>query len=853
MNGTVWGILAHVDAGKTTLSEALLYHGGQINSRGRVDHGDAFLDTDDLEKQRGITIYTKPARFSYKERIITLLDTPGHVDFATETERAIWAMDGCILLISGADGVQPHARTLFNLLQKNHVPTFIFVNKMDQELVDRDSLIIDIRDSLSENCAIYNDFESIAYCSDDAMEEYIETDSLSEATLHELIRSNRFYPIYMGSALKDEGVNVLLEGISDFSSFLSEFNNSDFGGRVYKIESLGSDTRLTFMKITGGSIRVKDTLSNGEKIDQIRLYSGEKYTQVDEADVGDVVALVGPRLTYSGQGLGNESDRLELLLNPVLQFKVDFLDDSIPKVAYQKLLPLNDEDPSLNLQWDESLQEIKINLMGRVQTEILTDRIQKMLDMSVEFGETGVLYKETLASSVEGVGHFEPLRHYAEVHLLMEPLEAGSGIQVEADVSTDDLALNWQRLIETHINEKIHMGTSIGAPITDIKFTIIGGRAHIKHTEGGDFREATYRAIRQGLMEAGTVILEPYYSFVITLPNEFVGRAMTDIEKMGGTFEVPYDSNGMTVFKGQAPAATIRNYQQEISAYSKGMGRIEFSFIGFLPAASQEAIIDSVGYNPELDTDNPSSSVFCSHGSPTIVPWNQVKECCHVPCRQNKNIYDDIIEPINQKRPLRDMDEWLDPEEIDKILYSATHNNVGKNPKKGWHYGDSSRVRRADSDYVYTAHKQIKPMEKFLLVDGYNLIYAWPELKEILDVNLDGARGRLLDILSNYKAMTDYNVIVVFDAYRVKGHSTEFSDYQNIHQVFTAEAQTADVYIERFTHEHGKKHDVTVVTSDGLEQIIIRGTGARLISSREFIDEVSRRAQELRERFDITT
>lgn len=849
MNFT-WGILAHVDAGKTTLSEAILYNSGILASIGRVDHGDAFLDTDSQEKNRGITIFSKPAIFSFNGSNMTLLDTPGHVDFATETERALWALDGAILLISGTDGVQPHTKTLFSLLQKYNIPTIIFINKMDMPDTDASRLILGIRKELKDNCAFINDYESIAAENEMAMDEYLETDSLSDATIMSMILNRDFYPVLTGSALKNEGIGELLALMSKVVANRRPAGSSEFGARVYKIESLGSDSRLTFAKITGGTINVKDNLPNGEKIDQIRVYSGSKFGQVKSAGEGDIVALVGPKTTYAGQGLGTETDRAELNITPVLQYQLVFLDDTVPRVAYPKLAALNEEDPSLNLSWDANLEQIRVNLMGQIQTEILTARIKNILGIEVSFEECGVLYKETIASPVEGVGHFEPLRHYAEAHIYMEPAEPGSGITVSANVSTDQLALNWQRLITTHILEKEHVGILIGAPLTDIKYTIVGGRAHIKHTEGGDFREATYRAIRQGLMEAGTKILEPYFKFEISVPYDQIGRVMSDVQAMNGSFESPIEVDGRSILNGTAPVATIRNYQAKLAAFTKGEGRISLVFNGYNDCHNESEILEQFAYDPDMDADNPSSSVFCSHGSGELVPWDEVKSRCHVPCIQHRDNPQDE-EVINTKRMNHGVDEWLDPDEIDRILHMATHSNHGKNPKKGWHYGQTSRPRRVDSDYEYQAPKEIKPKEKYLLVDGYNLIYAWPELKEVLEVNLDGARGKLLDILSNYKAMTDYNVIAVFDAYKVKGHEVTASDYLNIHQVFTAEAQTADAYIERFTHEHGKKYDITVVTSDGLEQLIIRGAGAKLVSSREFISEVESRAIELREKYNI--
>ncbi|WP_081828651.1 translation factor GTPase family protein [Pseudobutyrivibrio ruminis] len=851
---TTWGILAHVDAGKTTLSEAVLYNAGALASTGRVDKGDAFLDTDQQEKNRGITIFSKPAVFDVEGGSITLLDTPGHVDFATETERAIWALDFAILLVSGTDGVQAHTKTLFDLLSKNKVPTIIFINKMDMPSVAADSLLPNLKEKLSGNCVLLSNYEDIAAEDEEAMEEFFETGKLSDYRIYDMIISRKIFPVLTGSALKDSGVKELLDFMKKLSNYSGERKEkeTEFGARIYKIESLARDSRLTFTKITTGSLKVKDTLPNGEKVDQIRLYSGAKYTQIDEAKAGDVVALIGPKATFAGEGMGVEDNRPELTLNPVLKYTLNFKDDTVPRLAYQKLSAFNDEDPSLNVSWNDKLEEITFNLMGEVQTEIILNRIENELGIKAEFVESGVLYKETIADKVEGVGHFEPLRHYAEAHILMEPVEPGSGIQVDTDVSTDDLAINWQRLITTHILEKEHLGVAIGAPLTDIKFTVIGGRAHIKHTEGGDFREATYRAIRQGLMEVGTTILEPYFNFEISVPSEQIGRVMTDVENMNGSFEVPEDNGDLSIIRGYAPAAAIRNYQSVLVTFTKGQGQINLTFAGYSECKNPDEVMEAYGYDPESDIENPASSVFCSHGAAEVVPWYQVKDRCHVPCRQDKsNTAMDNDIPINSKRMNHNEDEWLDPDEIDKILQLATHSNQGKNPKKGWHYGDSNRPRRVDSDYIYKAPKEVKAKDKYLLVDGYNLIYAWPELKEVLEINLDGARGKLLDILSNYKAMTDYNVIAVFDAYRVKGHEVTASDYLNIHQVFTAEAQTADAYIERFTHEHGKKYDITVVTSDGLEQVIIRGAGARLLSSREFIEEVERKAKELRENYNI--
>ena len=866
------GILAHVDAGKTTLSESLLYNCGYLKNPGRVDHGDAFLDTDSMEKKRGITIYSKPAIFSYEDLQINLVDTPGHVDFVTETERSLWVLDVAILVISGPSMVQSHTKTLFRLLNEYRIPTIIFINKMDQYDGKVEKVLANIKAELSLNAGLYTDLEAIAENDELALEEYLETGLLSDKTKGRLFFERKWFPVFEGSALNNVGIKPLLEGLYELSNFknIKDFssnrenksnkenksnneplNKEGIGLKVYKVESLGRDARLSFCKITSGSLKVKDILSNGEKVDQIRVYSGIKYTQVNEASEGDIVALVGPKMTFPGNGLGTETDNRDLFVTPVLEYSLSFLDNTNPKLAYESIKRLSEEDPSLHVYWDEKCEEIKLRLMGQVQTEIITSRIKDELGLEVEFVNGNVLYKETITDKVEGVGHFEPLRHYAEVHLLMEPLEEGEGIEVVCDCSTDDLALNWQRLIATHILEKEHLGVLTGSPLTDVKITIIGGRAHIKHTEGGDFREATYRAIRQGLMEANSTLLEPYYNFEIRVPGANIGRVLNDIEKMSGSFDSPMEEGESAIIKGQAPATLIQNYQEKLISFTKGLGSIVLSFGGYKACHNSEEVIAKIGYNPLLDVENSCDSVFCSHGSAIIVPFDEVKSICHVPCKNmNTDTYVDET-PVNLKRQNHSVDEWLDPEEIDAILYSATHKNVGKNSKKNWNYSGNQRIRRSDNDYEYKPAKTITAKEKYLLVDGYNLIYAWPKLKSVLDENLDGARGMLLDILSNYKAMTDYNIIAVFDAYRVKGHKVETLDYQNIHQVFTAEAQTADAYIEKFSHSNNKKYDITVVTSDGLEQVIIRGAGANLLSSRDFIKEVEQKAFELRERYQF--
>ncbi|MCF0132184.1 MAG: NYN domain-containing protein [Pseudobutyrivibrio sp.] len=839
-------VLAHVDAGKTTLSENILYNAGAIKAAGRVDYKDAYLDTDSMEKKRGITIYSKQAVFNYGESSVYLIDTPGHVDFATETERALAIVDYAILLISGADGVQGHTKTLWKLLGEYNIPTFIFVNKMDQDVADKTSLLADIQKKLTDGCFELSDVESIAMTSEVAMEEFLSTDDLSRDTIATLIANRQYFPVLFGSALKNTGVVELMEAIDKYS--LEPDYHEDTSLRVYKIEKLGLDHRLTDVKVTGGILKVKDILPNGEKINQIRIYSGSKYRQVDELLPGQVGSLIGPEKTYAGQGMGQECDLSDVYLSPVLRYAVHFLDDTDPAKAYQMLLALSEEDPSVDVSFNDTTSEISMSLMGQVQTEILAERIEILLGYKIIFEEGRILYKETIANCVEGVGHFEPLRHYAEAHILMEPAERGTGISVEADVCVDELDLNWQRLIETHIYETEHVGVLTGSPITDIHFTICGGKAHLKHTEGGDFREATYRAVRQGLMEAENVLLEPYYRFELVVPTGDIGRAMNDIESMHGFFNSPVIEEDFATIIGVCPVATIQNYQANVASYTKGMGQLGLEYAGYDACHNPEEIISRYNYNPDSDTMHPCGSVFCSHGAGVYVPWNQVKDSCHVPCRFSKNEPEYVISDDYSMR--HGSDEVIDSDEIDKILYRATHSNFGKNPKKGWNR-NNSRPKRTTQDYVYREPKKTKVKDKYLLVDGYNLIYAWPELRDILEDNLDGARGRLLDILCNYQAIKNYNVIAVFDAYKLKNHPVECSDYLNIHQVFTAEAQTADAYIEKFTHDHSKNYDITVVTSDGLEQVIIRGEGAHLISSREFIDDVDRASKELKEKFDI--
>lgn len=859
------GILAHVDAGKTTLSEAMLYVSGSIRRLGRVDRKDAFLDTYSQERERGITIFSKQAGLSVNETQITLLDTPGHVDFSAEMERTLQVLDYGILVISGSDGIQGHTLTLWRLLKHYRIPVFLFINKMDRPDTDKEQILKELKAQLSENCVDFSDretenyFESIAVSEEEALLEFLETGSVSDEHIRELIAERKIFPCFLGSALKLSGVEEFLQGLDFYT--LQKAYPEEFGARVFKITRDAQGNRLTHMKITGGSLLAKAIVGE-EKINQIRIYSGDRFETKGEVKAGEICAVTGFVKTRAGEGLGYEKEQIYPELSPVLCYSILLPEGCDAAVMLPKLRQLEEEEPQLHLTWDEKNKEIKAQIMGQVQIEVFQRLIYERFGIQVEFGTGSIVYKETIANTVEGVGHFEPLRHYAEVHLLLEPGEAGSGVQIDAECSEDVLDKNWQRLIQTHLEEKEHFGVLTGAPITDMKITLKSGRAHQKHTEGGDFRQATYRALRQGLMQAESILLEPYYEFTLRLPENAVGRAMTDLDKMQGRFLLENNGTGMAVLKGMAPMAVLMDYQKEVLAYTQGTGQLCCSMKGYYPCHNTEEVLEQKAYDPLADMENPASSVFCAHGAGFIVEWDQVPQFMHLEsCMKKSRREEDTFGSLSNwqenglpsdyrgihagKRQEKDVEEaqWIGQDEIEDILSRTAYANR-KETKTGIRTGWKKRRENGSNRDLAESHtRTYKPNIKkdaYLLVDGYNVIFAWEELKELAAVSLDGARGKLLDVLCNYQAIQKCSLIVVFDAYRLEGHPTETLDYHNIHVVYTKEAETADQYIERFAHENSPKYDVTVATSDGLEQIIITGEGCKLISSRELQEEIKR-------------
>ena len=875
------GILAHVDAGKTTLSEALLFTAGAIRKAGRVDKKDAFLDNYELERERGITIFSKQAVFSYEDLRITLLDTPGHVDFSTEMERTLQVLDAAVLLISAADGVQSHTRTLWKLLESYQVPVFLFVNKMDQPGADQEKILAGIQNQLSGNCVDFTPLvgtaateskgaaleadmqeamEAVAICDEELLNSFLTDGRISQEQLREKIAERKVFPCLFGSALRLQGIEALLSAIEAYAP--EKTYPEAFGARVFKVTRDSQGSRLTHMKITGGTLKAKMELTcaedKTEKVNQIRVYSGERFEAVNEAAAGSVCAVTGLLGTMAGQGLGMEKNLESPFLTPVLSYCLLLPEGTDPMAVMPKLKELEEEDPALSFTWEEELKEIHVHVMGEVQMEILKVLIRERFGLEIAFGKGRIVYKETIADTVEGVGHFEPLRHYAEVHLLLEPGEPGSGLQFEADCSEDILARNWQRLILTHLEEKQHRGVLTGSVITDMKVTLVSGRAHQKHTEGGDFRKATYRAVRQGLMEAMSVLLEPYYEFRLEIPEEMTGRAMTDMEKLFADFTLTERAEGRCVLSGCAPVETMRDYQKEVYAYTRGQGSLTVRLKGYMPCHNADEVIEERHYDPEADLRNPAGSVFCSHGAGFVVPWNQVKEYMHVEscfAGDRKAIEESAFQEELEKRKeaARKREEnrsasggeyFLGTDEIDAILQQATGAGRGLEKKKeGWQRQSRSTETRQAATRVYQGQPK---KEEYLLVDGYNVIFAWEELSALSKVTLDGARGRLLDILCDYQAMKGCRLIVVFDAYRLKGHPEEAYAYHNIYVVYTKEAETADRYIERFAHDNSKKYQITVATSDGLEQIIIRGEGCRLLSSRDLQADVERQKEQTR-------
>lgn len=858
MKKLVIGILAHVDAGKTTLSESMLYLSGAIRKLGRVDNKDAYLDNNELERARGITIFSKQARLNWDDVELTLLDTPGHVDFSAEMERTLQVLDYAILVISGADGVQGHTKTLWRLLKRYDIPTFLFINKMDQNGTDKEQLIRELKNKLDDGCIDFEHPESescydqIAMCEEHLMETFLELGAIPKEQVVQAIADRTVFPCYFGSALKLLGVEEFMNGFVDYT--MAPSYEEAFGAKIFKIARDDQGNRLTFLKVTGGTLKVKDALSNKEeessiekweeKVNQIRIYSGEKFETVNEAEAGVVCAVTGLTKTKPGEGLGAEAWSEAPILEPVLAYEIKLPDGCDSRMMLPKLKEIEEEEPELHIVWNEELQEIQAQIMGEVQIEILKNIIAERFGILVEFGSGNIVYKETIANTVEGVGHFEPLRHYAEVHLLLEPGERGSGIQFGADCSEDALDRNWQRLIMTHLEEKVHRGVLTGSAITDMKITLAAGRAHKKHTEGGDFREATYRAVRQGLKQAKSVLLEPYYSFQLELPEKMVGRAMTDIEKMCGTCELSQSTDGMALLTGQAPVVTMKNYQAEVIAYSQGHGRLFCTFKGYEPCHNEEEVVASIGYDSERDLMNPTGSVFCAHGSGYLVSWDEVFDHMHIESVLRPSISHENEETLRQNTYEEEM--WIDTDEIDKIIEKTFYANKGA--RTTWQ--KSKPAARTYTGPRTISYKKPESQEEYLLVDGYNIIFAWEDLKELAAINVESARGKLMDCLCNYQGIRKCNLILVFDAYRIEGHPTEIFDYHNIHVVYTKEAETADQYIEKFVHENGHKYRVTVATSDGLEQIIIRGKSTALLSARELKEEVERMNKMTIEQFE---
>ena len=834
----------------------MLYLSGTVRKLGRVDHKDAFLDTYSLERDRGITIFSKQAVFSLGNRRINLLDTPGHVDFSAEMERTLQVLDYAVLVISGADGVQGHTETLWKLLKLYEIPTFIFINKMDQPGTDRESLLTELKERLDEGCIVFGkgknveSLEEIAMTDEAVLDYFMEHETVRNEDICRLIRERKIFPCYFGSALKLDGVQELLAG---FEEYMKPFDGKkEFGARVFKISRDDKGERLTFLKVTGGKLVVKMPINKEEKINQIRIYSGAKYEAVNEVEAGGVCAVTGLSSSYIGQGLGVEKGTAAPFLEPVLTYQMILPEGADTTKVLRELKQLEEEEPLLNIVWNPALEEIHVQLMGEVQTEILKTMIAERFHLDVEFGTGKIVYKETIKSPVVGVGHYEPLRHYAEVHLKMEPLEAGSGLVFDTDCSEDVLDRNWQRLILTHLQEREHPGVLTGAPITDMKITIVAGRAHLKHTEGGDFRQATYRAVRQGLKSAESLLLEPWYSFVLEVPSEQVGRAMSDIGQMNGSFEGPEaeDKQGMVRLTGTAPASEMRDYQREVWAYTKGRGRITLTLKGYEPCHNAEEVIEEIGYDSERDVDNPTGSVFCAHGAGFLVKWDEVPEYMHIKedfLAEKPGIEQDEVMAVQMGNHCNYSGGYSSSYDDDPELLTIMEREFGSKQKERDRYSSYRKQTVSTPVRHTTVIKENEPKKEYLLVDGYNIIFAWEELNELAKASIDAARNKLMDILSNYQGFIGCTLILVFDAYKVKGNQGEVQKYHNIYVVYTKEAETADQYIEKTTHEIGRKYKVTVATSDALEQVIVMGQGAYRISARDFYEEVERTEKQIRE------
>lgn len=912
------GLLAHVDAGKTTLAEGLLYTSGKIRKLGRVDHQDAFLDNHSMERERGITIFSKQAQLSWEGLDMTLLDTPGHVDFSAEMERTLQVLDYALLVISGSDGVQGHVQTLWRLLGQYRIPTFLFINKMDQPDTEKEKLLHELQTKLDAACLEFGEkaqerdetyLEELSMCDECLLEEYLETGKLGVGSVAKAIAKRHLFPCYFGSALRLNGLEDLLCGIRRYA--ICPGYPKEFGARVYKISRDPSGNRLTHLKVTGGVLRVKMPVSNvssaetegeiwEEKVNQLRIYGGAQYEAVEEVAAGGLCAVTGLDKTFAGQGLGRESQNELPILVPVLTYGLVLPEGSDPVKMLGQLRKLEEEEPLLHVVWqkagngqlgvprlgepqEDSLEgkryvpQIHVQVMGEVQIEVLKRLIAERFGLEVEFTDGQILYKETIADAVEGIGHFEPLRHYAEVHLLLEPGEPGSGLQFSSACSEDVLDRNWQRLILTHLEERSHVGVLTGSPITDMKITLLTGRAHIKHTEGGDFRQATYRALRQGLMQSESVLLEPVFSFTLEVPAGQVGRAMSDIQKMCGRFDVPVTDGEYAILTGSAPAATMRGYQSEVNAYTRGLGRLSCTLKGYEPCHNSEQVIEQMGYQPEADLENPASSVFCAHGAGFVVPWRQVPEYAHVESGWHReetgsegaegNGLDVPVAMKNEARmPKKSYEagtkqDYITQEEIEeiftrtygkssrdytpyrysKVQFSGENSTEGTGPEEGNKISGSQKASQRTGS--------TQPKEEYLLVDGYNIIFAWEDLHELAEINIDSARDKLMDICSNYQGFVGCTLILVFDAYKVKGNTGSVQKYHNIYVVYTKEAETADQYIEKTVHKIGRKHSVTVATSDRLEQIIIWGDGAARLSAAGFREAVKEAAAQGREQY----
>lgn len=852
------GLLAHVDAGKTTLSEALLYEAGVLKKPGRVDNQDSFLDTDSQERERGITIFSKQAVFSYGENVnITIVDTPGHVDFSAEMERTLWTLDYAILVVSGTEKVQGHTKTLWKLLEQYQIPVFLFVNKMDRVDTDSTVLMENIKKQLDTSCVDFSEgetdafYEAVAMCDEDLLERYFDLpeenfeaarkELFSSKILARLIHQRKVVPCFFGSALKLQGIDSFLKRIVSVMEWgTPDKGGDDFGARVFKISRDMQGNRLTHMKITGGRLKVKDVLEE-EKVNQIRIYSGNGFDVVLEAEPGMVCAVTGMNHSYPGQGLGIEQDAGLPVLEPVLTYTLELPDDVDGIQMLPKLRQLEEEEPELKVEWQEETHSIQMKIMGQVQIEVLQKLIEKRYGVEVRFGTGRIIYKETIENCVEGVGHFEPLKHYAEVHLLLEPAKRGSGLQFETDCREEVLDKNWKRLILTHLKEREHLGVLMGAAITDMKITLVSGKAHTKHTEGGDFRQATYRAVRQGLMQAKSILLEPYYSFRLEIPSDCIGRAMTDVENMSGRCEAPVIDGDEAVLTGVAPVSTMGDYQTIVHSYTRGRGVLFCSLKGFERCHNEEEVLQEASYNAQGDLEHPADSVFCSHGAGVVVPWNQVFEYMHLDCilTQKKDMEEEEITEIERRKNAL-FDDTIDEEQIAAILNRTYHNNE----RAGKHY---KKKKAPALDLAYRSRVAPVKKERYLIVDGYNIVHAWEELNCLVeDDNLDGARAKLLDILCNYQGYVRQEIIVVFDGYRVKGNLGEMYDYQNIHVVYTKEAETADSYIEKLTHKISKDYAVTVATSDGLIQLITRGQNCMVLSARELKADIERVEDEIR-------